>query len=525
MNIEDHFPFPSFRPNQLRILKEIEKSFDNENEVIILEGPTGFGKSPVNICLGKYYKPAFYTTPQKTLVKQIARDFGPRELAIDGGTGKIIALLGRKNYICRASGKPSDICPIRDNPQTPCYDTPRCTYSHQKSEAMDSDIAIITFAMLILNSYNGSFDKRNLLIIDECHSLESQVASMFAGFRISPYTLPNTHAKEMWLEINAILPKSKIFEDYIPFFKQLRPIISKYYPTCKNGRERDKLSDLERKIDYMLYEVLEEEKPWVVNILYNKTFHHEGYAREFKPIFIGNFLKRKVWNQGNKIILSSATIPFRNKLQNWLNRIGLGNKNFSFHSVPMTFPKENRPIYLDCMKGKMTKNNENENWNENIQTIKEIIKENIGTKGVIHTHSYDRATRISKDLKNFSIFLHEKEKIDGDVIEEWIKSRKQILISPSIKEGVDLKGDLCRFQIILKIPYPSIADARVKYLLMEKKQWTWYFQETAKDIIQMYGRAIRSEDDHAKLYIIDGSFNDVHKKTKFPEWFEEALIY
>ena len=114
VEIEDCFPFSEFRPYQKKVLQDVKKSLEGDNDVAIIEGPTGFGKSPVNIALGLYFRPTFYTTPQIKLVNQIARDFGPKELAIDGGRGSIIPLLGRKNYICRATNKASDVCPIRD---------------------------------------------------------------------------------------------------------------------------------------------------------------------------------------------------------------------------------------------------------------------------------------------------------------------------------------------------------------------------------------------------------------------------
>lgn len=148
-----------------------------------LEAPTGFGKSPVNIALGRYFKPTFYTTPQVKLVNQIARDFCPKELVIDGGIGDVIALLGRKNYTCRETHLDSDICPIRDGLEDEdedgnkitrtCLTEDNCTYWIQKEQALKSDIAVLTFAMLITNTYLtgfSHFSKRNLLIIDECQS-------------------------------------------------------------------------------------------------------------------------------------------------------------------------------------------------------------------------------------------------------------------------------------------------------------------------------------------------------------------
>jgi Rad3-related DNA helicase len=37
-------------------------------------------------------------------------------------------------------------------------------------------------------------------------------------------------------------------------------------------------------------------------------------------------------------------------------------------------------------------------------------------------------------------------------------SKKLVLISPSLHTGLDLKDEQSRFQIIVKIPYPSKAD-------------------------------------------------------------------
>ncbi len=509
---------------------------ESDKDLIILDAPTGFGKSPVNIALARYFKPAFYTTPQVKLVNQISKDFCPDKLAIDGGIGDTIALLGRRNYICRETNEECDVCPIRDglkdtdengkNITRYCPNEENCTYWRQKEQALEADIAILTFSMLIANSYIQGFPPRNLLIVDECHSLESQVAGMFAGFTLSPKILPNlsgvdlveiTDSKyQMWKEIEKELPTSNRVEDYVPFFREKFFIISKNWRLfCKNERERDKLDNLTKRISYMLNE-LDEGRKWVVDT--------SGFKRRrFKPILVDRFLQRNVWSQANKIILSSATIPFRKNIKSWLKRIGLEDKKYYFHSIPMRFPLQNRQIITSYMGGKMTKDYENRNWKGNVQNIKQIIGCHKEEKGVIHTQSYQRATKLHNDLKGFNTFLHDKKNIEGDILEAWIDSNKQILISPSIKDGVDLKDDLCRFQIILKIPYPNVKDPRVNYLLNKQKEWNWYFNEAITDMVQIYGRAVRSKKDYAKLYIIDGSFKNIRTKG-FPKWFLDAII-
>lgn len=539
--IEGYFPFKKFRPYQKRILYDIVNSLESDKDLIILEGPTGFGKSPVNIALGKYFKPSFYTTPQVKLVNQIARDFCPRNLVIDGGIGDVVALLGRKNYICRESHQASDICPIRDGLEgiddngneviRTCTKEHNCTYWKQKEQAMESDIAVLTFAMLITNTYlsgESHFSARNLLIIDECHSLESQIAGMFAGFTLSSSTLPKfkpeeqVYQEEMNEELEKDLPRSGRIKDYLPFFNKFERFTQKWLPLCANERERDKLTNLSRKIDYMLLEI-DEGRKWVIDIPKYKNYSKKLGPRKFKPILVDKFLQRKVWSQSNKIILSSATIPFRDNIHAWLKRIGLEEMKYEFYSVPMSFPLWNRQIITSCMGGKMTRKEENKNWEGNVNIIKEIIKKHDGERGVIHTQSYKRARRLYYELNASNTFLHDKGELEGDLIEEWIKTNKMVLISPSIKEGVDLKGELCRFQILLKVPYPNIKDSRVEYLLNKKKDWKWYNNEAIKYIVQMYGRAVRSSNDYAKFYIIDGSFNNLSRKG-FPQWFLDAIV-
>ena len=98
-----------------------------------------------------------------------------------------------------------------------------------------------------------------------------------------------------------------------------------------------------------------------------------------------------------------------------------------------------------------------------------------------------------------------------------------MLISPSVHTGLDLKGDLSRFQILVKVPYPSLGDRWIK-----KKQTRdggkWYRWQTVLKTVQAYGRSVRSKDDCAKTYLLDSSFDDFIRSNKFPGWFLEAIM-
>jgi Rad3-related DNA helicase len=92
-----------------------------------------------------------------------------------------------------------------------------------------------------------------------------------------------------------------------------------------------------------------------------------------------------------------------------------------------------------------------------------------------------------------------------------------------MSEGVDLKGDLSRFQIIMKIPYPYLGDPLIKKRM---NKWEgWYSLQTAKLIVQSSGRSIRSNDDAAVTYILDSDWTRFYGRNKsiFPTSFKECL--
>jgi ATP-dependent DNA helicase DinG len=81
-----------------------------------------------------------------------------------------------------------------------------------------------------------------------------------------------------------------------------------------------------------------------------------------------------------------------------------------------------------------------------------------------------------------------------------------VLISPSLALGIDLKDDLSRFQIITKVPYPSLGDRYIREKFERDKQW--YNLRTALRLIQAVGRSVRSKDDWAHTYVLDSNLGN-----------------
>ena len=93
-----------------------------------------------------------------------------------------------------------------------------------------------------------------------------------------------------------------------------------------------------------------------------------------------------------------------------------------------------------------------------------------------------------------------------------------------MSEGVDLKEDLSRFQILCKVPYPYLGDPIVKKRM--NKFPDWYALKTAMTVVQSVGRSVRNSEDTAITYILDSDWKRFYRQNKdvFPAGFHECLV-
>ena len=70
-----NFPFTYQRDNQASVLNQICDAFNSNYRYIILEAPTGFGKSPVAIAVAMTLGSSYICTSTKDLQTQYSKDF------------------------------------------------------------------------------------------------------------------------------------------------------------------------------------------------------------------------------------------------------------------------------------------------------------------------------------------------------------------------------------------------------------------------------------------------------------------
>lgn len=530
---EKYFPAESFRDKQHYVVDQAIKAlFYDDYDNLVLDGPVGTGKSLINTALLRKAGGGFYTTPQKSLREQLDSD----ELLND----HLVSLKARRDYHCSITGDNCEECAINQSDERSCSEKgPKCTYWANKMRAINSPIAALTFSYMIIDgmipqySDNGdpiSFGNRKMLVVDEAQNLIQQTAHLHAGFKISPYSLPD----DVFNDVTSSVPYSAtVYDDVEKEVKSIYSNCNRYIDDDLDYQDMSpkmqKCSNLKGKIEWM-WEQIDQDNAWVVEV---ESVPYKGsYVKslEFSPVYVGSFLKNYMWNRAEKRVISTATLPYRSKPEIWLQKVGLDPENTKLISVSMPFEAKNRPIHTSTTVCSMSGGGDQDHWDEIMEQLQSTANVQSGKKGLIHTSSYSRANRIAEsadeyqhpDLHN-NLFVHDRERNTEVQIEEWQSSNLDIMLSPSMCEGVDLPGEMCEWQVLLKVPYPSMSS-RLQYIIdNEKYGWLEYQEEALVRLVQSYGRAIRSKEDYADYYVFDEDFHDLLNRRTAPSWFTESI--
>lgn len=521
------FPAKEFRKHQKEAIIKIVSGFNSGIKCVLLDAPTGFGKSYVNTAFNRVLK-SFYATPQLTLIDQIRAD---KNLA-----KYFIEIKGRQNYYCYH--EPSRTCNIgvcKQYKDFECNKAEVCPYWMQKMKALESDAVLMSFAYFILEGKTDtpySFGNRKLLILDESHSIDRYVLN-HVNLTVAPYTLPYDFYEKIRNSIPKEIKTLDELKNYIMTLLELMKTEENRYAYeqmtldgLSLGRTiaKIKLDDFVSKAKTFLASLDETEWVWQSDYTTYKGVPSRRIVAQ--PLYSRLFAKDMVWDRADLFIISSATILDAGAFirESGLDR-ALKFKDIMHLKIPSTFPVKNRPI-IDVSVGKMTRNERKENIPKAIAMLEGIIEVEKGRNIAVHARSYEFAKAIENGIseKYKPLLITHTSENREEALQKWKDSRGKVFICVAFTEGQDWKYDVCRAQVLFKVPYPDLRDRRVARRL-ELKQWNWYYSVTLKETIQSYGRAVRSEYDTARYYIIDSSFWGLISRSwkQLPTWFKDAL--
>ncbi|SDR27662.1 helicase C-terminal domain-containing protein [Natronobacterium texcoconense] len=530
--IFEAFPAPSYRGNQESALQDIRDAFAAGNDVVLVRAPTGSGKSLLARAVAGCARTvdeaepsegsgAYYTTPQVSQLDDVASD----DLLAD-----LNVIRGKSNYTCILPDE-------RNTPvnQAPCvrergYDCSvkhRCPYFSDRAIASNREIAAMTLAYFMQTAGSEVFRTRDVVVVDEAHGL-AEWAEMYATIQLGPRTVP------FWDDLR--VPEIDDLERAVRYAENLEQtctrrkddLLSQESLSPAEVRERDRLQELIGELDWFVSDYRDPQSPttWLVDQSEPSSDDEkkEGGSLTIKPMNPEKYLQHTVWDRGNKFALLSATILNKDA---FCRQVGLNPDNVALVDVGHTFPVENRPLY-DVTQGKMTYEHRDETIPKIARTIVRIMQNHPDEKGLVHAHSYAIQERLADLLRDFGvgdrIRTHDRDNRDAD-LEAWKASDgSDVFLSVKMEEALDLKGDLCRFQVLCKAPFLNTGDSRVAHRL-EEGQWAWYYRTALRTVIQACGRVIRAPDDHGATYLADSSLLDLfdRARTDMPDWFEQQV--
>ena len=535
-----HFPYKTIRDQQDQAIQFALDNCINQNKrFIIIEAGTGVGKSAIGLTVARYLSEkmtntaglfesgTYFLTTQKILQEQYVKDFG-------GFCGPMKSIKSSSNYTCNFDKKTScgeSLRALRTAEKGSKFwkaCTFNCVYRTAKDGFLKSPEGVTNFPYFLAETqYAGKLTPRQVLVIDEAHNVDAQLSKFIE------ITISNRFCKSF---LNFEIPKSLtaakyvkwIEETYVPTIagklKHLERMLEKYVGLTEKIKSGE-FASIAKKFDIMDKHVckvrrfleLYDSENWVMNEI--AADGRSGRKIEFKPIDIAPFAAEHLYNFGEVVVLMSATILDKDA---FIECVGIPKEQCSFISLASPFPVENRPVIYSGI-GKMSSRSIDETLPRMVEAVKAILAQHKNEKGIIHCHSYKVANYIKRNIRNSRLMIHNSENREA-VLEKHMKARKaSVLISPSMTEGVDLKGDLSRFQIICKVPYPYLGDKLVRKK-MNKWKW-WYPLQTAKTIVQSAGRSVRSAEDSAVTYILDTDFEIFYNRNRsmFPSGFKESL--
>jgi len=529
------FPFPKIRKQQKDALEFAVDALKNDKKFIIIEAGTGVGKSAIGVGLNRYllqqptsegFLPGAYViTTQKILQDQYLQDFG-------NVNGDMLSLKSSSNFQCRYHRKNTCADSLRAlsgaDKSSKFFRTCafNCSYKHAKKDFIAGNEGITNFSYFLAETqYAGQLKPRNLLIIDEAHNIELQLSKFIEvtiSERFAGSILKLSWPGEMSLSKSVKWIKEVYRPKLASHCKFVKSSLQKYLGVPERINEFSNLAKKLEMLDKHLCKInrfLETYKSdnWIVN-------HQPGFGKtmrkiEFKPIDVSYFCNDLLFGHGSKILLMSATILDKDA---FCESLGIPKENAAFVSFPSPFPKDNRPVIYNPI-GSMSSKNIDMTLPKMAKAVKVILDGHKGEKGIIHCHSYKIAKYLKQHVRSSRLLIHNSDNRDA-VLEKHIKSQSStVLLSPSMTEGVDLKDDCSRFQILCKIPFPYLGDKLVKKR-MHKWRW-WYPLQTTKTILQSTGRSVRHKDDFAVTYILDGDWDRFIGRNKkfFPQDFIKCM--
>ena len=555
----------------------IHKKLNSEETIINLNEENGFETKLSNLLQTSYM-----LTSSKMLQEQLSEDISKFDLdryliMLKGVKNYECTKLTKETKIYHdyseryCLGMPSAVKQTLE-----CYS--ECPYIQTRNEASIKDCTILNYSYflnVLKNPNNPFFGIRELTISDEAHLIPDIVLGMY-NITLTQYTVNklqklinqiiinfgknlNEYDNEANFNLQVLLGNCyKLFQNPKPTLLDIKNYLSELHELNKllvnikglfnenkvfqEMFEKDfkKLKDDFKYIDHDDYIESLEKRPEDLFIESENIGHFAVEKIGNNPAGSYTIYKHVVYDLSEselcrKYFLSkistgvflSATLG---NIEEFATLMGLQKDEYNGFRLQSNFDFSNSPIYL-TKSGYLNYSNFNNNITKIIyDTIRICEAFHPKEKGIIHTSTFNIA-KLLKDVvyqklggvTNTKRYLfyetpEEKEACVGLMKSDTITP--YIIIGPSLYEGLDLKDDQGRFNIMMKVPYSGMSE----YIKKKMERYPfWYLRQTLEKIVQALGRTNRHVNDYSKVYLLDSGFEKII--YNMPEYLTNRIQY
>ena len=531
-------PGMNMRAEQTKILAEMDGLISSGTTNIIVSAPTGVGKSLVAKAVASVLGPAWIVTSTKHLQDQYASDFKDIK-TIKGMTNfPCLQLMGkmgirtpylamkdrltcdRGQCVTKMGGKVVSMCAHRAVMDPDLYlkyaphagrNTKPCQYYQQKNAGLAARQSALNYAMYFsLTTRQGTRAGvvRPAVVFDEAHTIEDE-AVRFVSKDIRGSYFEDTRLDPTTYDMESL-------DGVLDMLLELRHAYG-----MRLASPPDEYASAEQ---IMRYKTMERRYGVVTDIgsairadksnfvLQDPQYGNDGKFKMLSvvPLDMSKILPDML-GKGINVFMSATIRP-----DIFAKTIGL--KTWDSIEIPKSpFPANNRRIrFLDIAR--MTSRSPPEDEIRVAKAVKGLIDTHAGERGLILTSSKARCQRLLSRLDGSAsrVVMAHSENDNGETLKEIMTrhaaTEDGVLLSSSLWQGVDLKDDLSRFQIIEKCPWPYLGDRRVEALA--KASRGWYEYQTVVKVLQGFGRSVRGPEDHAVTYVMDSAVNGLLKQRR-----------
>lgn len=496
------------RPHQVQAIAEVMEAYENGADVVWLDAPTGSGKTLIAEAVRRLLRyRATYVCSSLSLQDQFKRDFPYAKV-----------LKGRTNYPTLERPFPEytagDCTKDPNDREAGCFwcsEVSECPYERAKVSALRSGLAVVNTAYFLTEAnYIGNLSGRDLVIVDECDVLERELMG-FVEFNISARTLQGLGIDAPSKGSHRTTIASWLGDTLAEAVKEATRRLPRNSSDLHILRRRQTLVRLYQDVKRISAEVTSDN--WVRD--------NDAGPLVLKPIKVNDYGQDRLWRHGKKWLAMSATIISPEELSESLGLEG----RWETVRVPMTFPVENRRINIAPVANMVAK--EKDTAYPAVQhAIRCILDRHPGQRILVHTVSYDLTKSIAGALETSGrkVLYYSSAQERARILALFLNTPGSVLLAPSFDRGIDLKGDDCRVIVVAKVPFLYLGDRQIGERLRQPGGQQWYTVQAVRSLVQMTGRAVRSEDDWCETYILDKQFGKKIQRSGFlPKWWLEAV--